>query len=60
VGNKFSYADIAFIPWQKVLGVILGKGEYNKDNFPYVKEWLGKMSTREKVKTALESAKPLE
>jgi glutathione S-transferase len=59
VGNKFSYADIAFIPWQRIIGMILEKDEYNEDNFPHVKEWLSKMTSRETVKTVLESAQPL-
>ena len=58
VGKKLSYADLAFIPWQKIVGRVLGKDEYNEDNFPHVKEWLSKMTTRETVKTALEGAVP--
>lgn len=56
VGNKFSYADIAFIPWQRVVSMMLQKDEYNEDNFPHVKEWLGKMNSRKTVKTVFESA----
>ena len=59
VGNKLSYADLAFIPWQLVVGMALGKDEYDEDKFPYVKEWMGKMTAREKVKVALESLKPV-
>ncbi|CAD6567191.1 MAG: hypothetical protein ASARMPRED_000529 [Alectoria sarmentosa] len=59
VGNKFSYADIAFIPWQKIIGMVLGKDEYDEDNFPHVKDWLSKMTLRDTVKTVLESAQPL-
>jgi len=55
VGNKLSYADLSFISWQKVIAVILAKEEYNEDKFPHLKEWLGKMTSREKVKTVLES-----
>ena len=54
VGNKLSYADIAFIPWQKSMAKALGKDEYNEDNFPHVKEWLSKMTSRETVKTVQE------
>ena len=59
VGNKLCYADLAFIMWQRGVGMVLGKDEYNEDNFPHVKEWLGRMTSREKVKTALENAQPL-
>lgn len=56
VGNKLSYADIAFVPWQKIAGRLLEKDKYDEDNFPHVKEWLSKMTSRETVKTVLESA----
>ncbi len=56
VGNKLSYADIAFIPWQRIIGSVLEKDKYNEDDYPHVKEWLGKMTSREAVKTVLESA----
>lgn len=59
VGNKFSYADIAFIPWQASVSRILEKDEYNEDDYPHVKEWLSKMISRETVKTVFESAQPL-
>ena len=54
VGNKYSYADIAFVMWQALVGHALGKDEYDVDNFPHVKEWLGNMAKREPVKAALE------
>jgi glutathione S-transferase len=57
VGNKLSYADIAFISWQTIIAMILEKDEYNEDNFPHVKEWLGKMISRKAVKTVLASLK---
>lgn len=49
VGEKYSYADIAFIPWQKLIEVVLTKDEYNVDDFPYMKAWLGKMTERKVV-----------
>lgn len=55
VGNKLSYADIAFIPWQRSIGKILKKDEFDQDNFPHVKEWIGKMNSRESVKAVYES-----
>lgn len=55
VGNKLSYADIVFVPWQRTVGSVLGKDEYDEDDFPHVKEWLGKMTSRDSVKTVLES-----
>ena len=43
VGNKMSYADLAFVPYQTMIYMILSKEEYNEDNFPHVKQWLGRM-----------------
>ncbi|KAL2154274.1 hypothetical protein VTH82DRAFT_2950 [Thermothelomyces myriococcoides] len=55
VGNKLSYVDIAFVPWQAVAKKLFGEnGEYNEDDFPLVKEWLGKLLARESVKKALD------
>jgi len=53
VGNKFSYADFAFIPWQRMAGIFLDPGNYDEAKFPHVKEWLGKMTSRETVEAAL-------
>jgi glutathione S-transferase len=53
VGNKYSYADIAFVQWQRVIGMVTTKDQYDLDKFPHVKEWLGKMTSREAIKTAL-------
>lgn len=55
VGNKLSYADLAFIPYQRIIQMFLGKDEYNEDEFPHLKEWLAKMTERETVKKVLES-----
>jgi glutathione S-transferase len=56
VGNKMSYADIAFVSYQKIISMVLGKDEYNEDSFPVLKEWLDRMTSREAVKTVLERA----
>lgn len=55
VGNKLSYADLAFISWQRIISMMLEKDEYNEDNFSRVKNWLGKMASRESVKIAIKS-----
>jgi glutathione S-transferase len=53
VGNKLSYADLAFIPWQRGVARIfeLDNQTFNEDEFPLVKEWLAKMEAREAVKS---------
>lgn len=56
VGNKLSYADLAFITWQKVIAMVLEKNQYDEDNYPHLKDWIGKMTSRENVESVLESA----
>ncbi|KAL2040333.1 hypothetical protein N7G274_006776 [Stereocaulon virgatum] len=56
VGNKMSYADIAFIPWQKGVVMTLKKDQYDSDDYPHVKEWLGNMTALETVKKVYENA----
>ncbi|KAK0616370.1 glutathione S-transferase [Immersiella caudata] len=48
VGNKLSFADLSFIPWQKTVERAL-PDEYSVDEFPLVKEWLGKLAARPSV-----------
>ncbi|MCJ1228516.1 hypothetical protein MMC12_005177 [Toensbergia leucococca] len=54
VGNKFSYADLAFVPWQRLVPMLLEKEEYDEDRYPRVKQWIGKMTARETFKRILE------
>ena len=51
VGNKMSYADLAFVPYQTMIYMILSKEEYNEDNFPHVRQWLGRMHALESVQS---------
>jgi glutathione S-transferase len=60
VGNKFFYADIAFISWQIIITRVMERDEYNPDNFPNVKQWLGTMTSRTAVKAVMESTERLE
>jgi len=53
VGNKCSYADIAFVSWQIIITMVVNKEAYDVDNFPHVKEWLRKMSARKGVEAAM-------
>ncbi|KAK1772086.1 glutathione S-transferase [Phialemonium atrogriseum] len=56
VGNKLSYADLAFVPWQRAIGTILAKDQYDEDSFPHLKEWLGKLKSRQSVKKVFDEA----
>ena len=52
VGGKFSYADLAWVPWQKGVALLLSKEDFDPEKYPHVSEWLGKLSSRESVKKA--------
>jgi glutathione S-transferase len=56
VGNKLSFADLAFAPYQVVLGRMTDENEFNLDEFPHVKDWLEKITSREKVQKILSVA----
>lgn len=53
VGNKLSFADLAFVSWQKIIAMVIGKDDYDEDAFPHLKKWLDRMTQRESVKIAL-------
>ncbi|EXJ77020.1 glutathione S-transferase [Capronia epimyces CBS 606.96] len=53
VGNRISYADLAFIPWHVTIGAFLDKDEYNLDEFPHLKDWFARISSRPSVKKVL-------
>ncbi|ROV94555.1 hypothetical protein VMCG_08163 [Cytospora schulzeri] len=54
VGGKFSYADLALLPWQSMLTRIHGKEVYDPDAFPLVKDWVERMLARPAVKKVLD------
>lgn len=54
VGNRISYADISFIQWQRVIGMILKADQYDVKRYPMLEEWISKMLARDAVKRGLE------
>lgn len=56
VGGKFSYADVSWVMWQNVVEGALSKEEYDAEEFPVVKEWLGKIREKKGVQEALASS----
>ncbi|KAJ5845988.1 hypothetical protein N7534_009657 [Penicillium rubens] len=56
VGNKMSYADVAFIPWQKGAHASFEDEGFNVDEFPNEKEWFERMISKEPIKAVLASA----
>ncbi|ROW03182.1 hypothetical protein VPNG_08172 [Cytospora leucostoma] len=53
VGNKFSYADLAFLSWQRAIPIVFGKEVYDPDEFPLVKDWVHRMLARPAIAKAL-------
>lgn len=59
VGGKFSYADLVFVSWQSIApGVLEGLGRWEKDEYPYVRDWLAKMVKREGIERVIEEVQP--
>lgn len=50
VGDKYSYADLSFIPWQSLIAGIVGEEAFKPEDYPTVKEWLDKMQARPAIK----------
>ncbi|KAK0646733.1 glutathione S-transferase Ure2-like protein [Cercophora newfieldiana] len=60
VGGRYSFADLAFVSWQTIVEKVLSKGEYDSEEYPEVKGWIGRMLEREAVREGLGSGKKLE
>lgn len=57
VGEKCTYADLAFISWQDIAqDVIVGPEEDLAKQFPNVEAWMGRMKERTSVKTVHDEA----
>ncbi|KAE8360752.1 glutathione S-transferase [Aspergillus caelatus] len=57
VGGKLSYVDLAFVPWQRIPGAVVGVEDFDLDKFPFVKGWLERMMEREGVRVGVEGEK---
>lgn len=55
VGNKPSYADFAFVPWQAGISRALGD-KIDLSGFELVKDWLERLNTIPAIKRVLEEA----
>ncbi|KAK3347258.1 glutathione S-transferase [Lasiosphaeria hispida] len=55
VGNKYTYADFAFLPWQAVLSLAFSEDVYSlsEAEFPVLKDWLARINAREPVARAM-------
>lgn len=54
VGDKYSYADVAFLPWFDGVPLLSDKIDLEKD-FPNVHDWLSRMKARPTVAKVLEN-----
>lgn len=54
VGNKLSYADVAFIPWQQKAHTAYADEGFNVDDFPNEKEWFERMTSMKPIKAILD------
>jgi glutathione S-transferase len=60
VGNKYSYADLAFLSWQTIVTRVITKEDgFDEDKFPVVKEWLNRILQRDPVKVAMGDVEPV-
>ena len=53
IAGRCSYADLVFLQWQRVIGMILPKEEYDLEKYPHVKAWVEQMMERDGVKKGL-------
>ncbi|CAG8258903.1 unnamed protein product [Penicillium salamii] len=56
VGNKLSYADISFIPWQAAAHMALNDEGFDANEFPHAKDWFERMASRKEIKAVLDSS----
>ncbi|KAJ5132769.1 hypothetical protein N7448_006927 [Penicillium atrosanguineum] len=56
VGNKVSYADVSFIPWQRAASSALTENGFSEEEFPLVRDWLQRMYAQKGVQAVLDSA----
>lgn len=54
VGNRISFADLAFLPWHTVVARF-SSDQYDVNDYPHVKLWLENMSSRKSFVDSLES-----
>ncbi|KAK9448929.1 glutathione S-transferase [Limtongia smithiae] len=58
VGNKYSYADLSFLPWYSVMKAVLTPEQFDVTSSPLVSEWLTKITERPAIKSVLQANEP--
>lgn len=59
VGNKMSYADLAFIPWQLYVQKLVGEDVDVAAKFPHLHSWFQRMTENPTVAKLIASKPPL-
>ena len=60
VGRKCSFADLAWASWQiTVTNFTQIEDGYDVNDFPYIKDWLDRMMSRQAVRKVIEEARKL-
>lgn len=54
VGDKLTFADLAFIPWQNAAQKFFSEEGFDQNEFPHVRRWLNRMNERPIVKDLAE------
>ena len=54
VGNKYSYVDLAFAPWQQCAFILMSKEEYEEEKYPLVHAWMDRLRARPAIKNAMD------
>ncbi|OGM44821.1 glutathione S-transferase Ure2-like protein [Aspergillus bombycis] len=54
VGEKLSYADLAFVSWQNAAQNMLADEGFDMKDFPYVAAWMERMNSRPTVRDLIE------
>ncbi|TVY31476.1 Glutathione S-transferase-like protein, partial [Lachnellula subtilissima] len=60
VGDKCTYADLAFISWQTGIKAVTAERYDEEKEFPHLSAWLKRITNREATSRVLEQRKVLE
>ncbi|PYH85731.1 putative glutathione S-transferase [Aspergillus uvarum CBS 121591] len=59
VGGRCSFADLAWVSWQVIVAMVIKPEDgYTVEDYPLVKEWLGRLMARPGVKKGMEGLYP--
>jgi glutathione S-transferase len=60
VGDKYTFADLAFAPWQTIVEIVVKPEDgYSLDEFPTVKDWVARIKSRKAVSKVFEDIQPV-